>query len=173
MKITGYTGSSGRFSPRRHPLHHPISNSRDGLLRHLRSIDLRQVRGNLTVSQPLRRQRDHQIINSGQPPLTLRHDHRLEAGLPIPRHVNLHRPGLPHQRFQPRPIPRVSPITAGRVVFAVPEMIVHLALQGGLDDYLGQPGQQATLPGQLQPLGPGPRSQLPYQLLVQALARLG
>lgn len=44
---------------------------RDGLLGHLRAINLRQVRGNLTMGQPLRRQRDHQIINSGQSPLPL------------------------------------------------------------------------------------------------------
>jgi hypothetical protein len=78
MKITGYTGSKGRFSPGRHPLHHPISNSGNGLLRHLSAVDLREVRGNLTVGQPLRRSRDHQIIDSGDPPLPLRHDHRLE-----------------------------------------------------------------------------------------------
>src|SRR5262249_47875729 len=48
---TGYTASRGRFSPRGHPLHHPVSNGRDGLLRHLGAIDPGQVRGNLTMSQ--------------------------------------------------------------------------------------------------------------------------
>jgi hypothetical protein len=159
--------------PRPHPFHHPVSNGRDGLLRHLRAVNLAQVRGDLTVSEPLRRQRDHQIIDSGQPSLALRHDHRLEAGLPVPRHLNLNRPRLGHQRFRPRPIPRIPAITTRRVVFTVPEMIVHFPFQGGLDDHLGQPGQQATLPGQLQPLGPRPRSQLPYQLLIHAISRLG
>ncbi len=57
-------------------------------------------------------------------------------------------------------------------MLAITKMIVHLTLQGGLDHHLGQPAQQATLPGQLQTLSPGPRSQLPYQLLVQAISRL-
>jgi hypothetical protein len=72
-------------------LHHPVSNGGNGLFRHLCAVDLRQVRGNLTMGQPLRRQRDHQIINSGESPLTLAHDHRLKRALPIPGHLNLHR----------------------------------------------------------------------------------
>jgi hypothetical protein len=64
-------------------------------------------------------------------------------------------------------------MAAGRIMLAVPEMIVHLALQRGLDHHLGQPGQQATVPGQPQALRPGPRGQLPDQLLVQAVRWLG
>ncbi len=124
------------------------------------------------MGQPLRRQRDHQIIDPRQPTLTLAHDHRLKRGLPIPGHLNLHRTSLSHQRFRPRPIPRVPAIPAGWIVLAITQMIVHLALQGGLDHHLRQPGQQATFPGQLQALGPRPRCQLPHQLLVQAVSRL-
>jgi hypothetical protein len=58
-------------------------------------------------------------------------------------------------------------------MLAVTEMIVHLALQGRLDHHLGQPAQQATLPDQLQTLGPRPIDQLPNQLLVHAICRLG
>jgi hypothetical protein len=57
-------------------------------------------------------------------------------------------------------------------MLAIPKVIIHLALQGRLDHHLGQPGQQTTLPGQPQTLSPGPRSQLPYQLLIQAVYRL-
>ena len=56
-----------------------------------------------------------------------------------------------------------------RIMLAVPEMIVHLALERGLDHHLGQPGQQATLPGQPQPLRPGPCGQLPDQLLIHTV----
>jgi hypothetical protein len=54
-------------------------------------------------------------------------------------------------------------------MLTVTEVIVHLALQDGLDDDLGQLGQQATLPGQLRTLGPRPIDQLPYQLLIHAV----
>jgi hypothetical protein len=41
-------------------------------------------------------------------------------------------------------------------MLAVTEMIIHLALQGGLEHHLGQSAQQATLPSQLQTLRPAP-----------------
>jgi transposase len=82
----------------------------DRLLRHLRTVDLSQMRGNLTMGQPLGRQRDHQIIHPGQPPLPLTHDHRLERGLPIPRHLNLHRTSLSHQRFRRVPFREFPPL---------------------------------------------------------------
>jgi hypothetical protein len=125
------------------------------------------------MGQPLSRQRNHQIIHPGEPPLPLSHDHRLEHRLPIPRHLNLHRPGLGHQRLRPRPIPRIRPIAAGRVVLTVTEMIIHLALQSGLDHHLGQPAQQPTFPRQLETLRPRPINQLPEQLLLRAFCRLG
>src|SRR3979411_1769121 len=36
-------------------------------------------------------------------------------------------------------------------MLAVTEVIIHLALQSGLDHHLGQPAQQAPFPGQLRP----------------------
>ncbi len=39
-----------------HPLHHPVGNRGDGLLGDLRAVDLRQMRGDLAVRQPFRRQ---------------------------------------------------------------------------------------------------------------------
>jgi hypothetical protein len=53
-------------------------------------------------------------------------------------------------------------------MLAITKMVIHLPFQGGLDDDLGQPGQQAPLPGQLQTLGPRPIDQLPYQPLIHA-----
>ena len=52
-------------------------------------------------------------------------------------------------------------------------MIVHLALQGGLDHHLGQPAQQYTFPRQLETLSTRPINQLPEQLLLRAFCRLG
>src|SRR5205807_699841 len=57
-------------------------------------------------------------------------------------------------------VTRVTAVAAGRIVLAVAEMVVHLALQRRLGDQLGQPSQQPALAGQLQPLGPSPIRQL-------------
>lgn len=42
--------------PVRHALHHPVDDHGDRLLGDLRAVDLGQVRGDLPVRQPLRRQ---------------------------------------------------------------------------------------------------------------------
>ena len=51
------------------------------------------MRGDLPVRQP-RGQGNHHVLDSGQPPLSLGEDFRLETGIPVPRHGNLHRPAL-------------------------------------------------------------------------------
>jgi hypothetical protein len=51
-------------------------------------------------------------------------------------------------------------------MLAIAEMVVHLALQRGLDHHLGQPAQQPVLTGQPQALGPRPPRQLCNQLLL-------
>jgi hypothetical protein len=167
MKITGYTGSSGRFSPLRHTVHDPVGDGGDGLLGHLRPIDLGQVRGDLAVGEPCGGQRDHQVIHAGQAPLPLGHELRLERGLPIPRHLDLHRAGLGQHRLGPLAVAGVLTVAADRVVLAIAEMVIHLALQSGLDDHLGQPAQQPAFARQLQPLSPSPLAQLANQLLIQ------
>jgi hypothetical protein len=173
MKITGYTGSSGRFSPLRHTVHDPVGDGGDGLLGHLRPIDLGQVRRDLAVGEPPGRQRDHQIIHAGQAPLPLGHELRLERGLPIPRHLDLHRAGLGQHRLGPLAVAGVLTVAADRVVLAIAEMVIHLALQSGLDDHLRQPAQQPAFARQLQPLGPSPLGQLPNQLLIHAIPPVG
>jgi hypothetical protein len=52
-------------------------------------IDLSEMRGDVTGGQTAGIQRQHDLIDAGQPTLPHRHDHRLEAAIPIPRHRNL------------------------------------------------------------------------------------
>ena len=166
MKITAYTGSSGRLCQSAMP---SITRSvivRDRLLGHLRAVDLGQVRGDLPVGQPFRRQGNHHVVDPGQPPLPFGDDFRLEAGIPVPRHRDLHRPGLGEHRLGPAPVAGIAAIAAFRVVLGIAEVIIQLAFQGALDHHLGQPAQQAALAGQLQPAGPGPLGQLAQQLLI-------
>jgi hypothetical protein len=118
------------------------------------------------VGEPFRGKRDDHVLDPGQPPLPFRHDFRLEAGIPVPRHRDFCRPRLGDDRFRPVPVPRIPGITPGRVVSGIAEVVVHLAFQRAFDDHLGQLPQQAALAGQLQPAGPGPLGELAQQLLV-------
>lgn len=119
---------------------------------------------------PLGRQRDHLIVHPGQPALSLLDNRRLERGIPIPRHLHLDRPDLGQQCLGPRAVARVAAVTTSRIMLAVAEMIIHLALQRRLEHPLGQPGEQPTLPGHLQALGPSPLGQLPDHPLIHHLA---
>jgi hypothetical protein len=152
--------------PVRHSFHDPVGDRGDRLLRDFRAVDLGQVRGDLPVGQPLRRQGNHQLVDPGQPPLPFGDDFRLEAGFPVPRHAELHRPGPGEHRLGAVPIAGIAAITAGRVMLPIAEVIIQLALQGALDHHLGQLPQQPALTGQLQPAGAGPLGQLPQQLLI-------
>ena len=152
--------------PFRHAVHNPVGDRGDRLLRHLRAVHLGQVRADLPVRQPFRRQGNHHVLNPGQPPLPFSDDSRLEAGIAVTRHRDFHRPGLGEHGLGPVAVAGIAAITPGRVVLAIAEMIIHLAFQCALDHHLGQPAQQPALTGQLQPAGAGPLGKLPQQLLI-------
>jgi hypothetical protein len=118
------------------------------------------------VGQPFRGQGNDHLIDPGQPPLPFGDDFRLEAGIPVPRHGNLHRPGIGEHRLGPAAVTGIAAVAAFRVMLAVAEVIVQLAFQRALDDHLGQPAQQAALTGQLQAAPAGPLGKLPQQLLI-------
>jgi hypothetical protein len=60
----------------------------------------------------------------------------------------------------------IAAIAARRVVLAVAEVVVQLALQGAPGHHFRQLAQQAALAGQLQPAGAGPLGKLPQYLLI-------
>ena len=60
----------------------------------------------------------------------------------------------------------ITAVTAFRVMLAVAEVVIQLALQGALDDHLGQAAQQPALACQLQPAGAGPLCELAQHLLI-------
>jgi hypothetical protein len=143
-----------------------VGDRSDRLLGDLRAIDLGQVRGDLPVGQPFRRQGNHHILDPGQPPLPFSDDFRLETGIPVPRHGNLHRTRLGEHRLRAVAVTGIAAVTARGIVLAVAEMVIQLALQGALDHHLGQAAQQPALAGQLQPVRAGPLGELPQQLLI-------
>ena len=152
--------------PFRHPVHHPVGNGADRLLRDLGPVNLLQVRRDLPVREAFRGQGNHHVLDPGKPPLPFRDDLRLEAGIPVPRHAYFHRPGLGEHRLRPVPVPGIPAVPPVRGMLFIAQVIVQLAFQGTLDHHLGQLPEQAAVTGQLQPAGPRPLGELPQQLLI-------
>jgi hypothetical protein len=113
------------------------------------------VRGDFPVGQPFRRQGNHHLIDSGQPPLPLGDHFRLEAGIAVPGDADFHWPGVGEHGLGAVAVAGIAAVAAFRVVLAVAEVIIQLAFQRALDDHLGQLAEQPALAGQLQPARPG------------------
>jgi hypothetical protein len=105
-------------------LQYPVGDGADGVPGHLRAVDLGQVGLDLAGGQALGDQGDHQVIHARQAPLPLGHDRRGEAGIPIPRHADLHRPRLGEHRFGPVPVAGVPAIPARRVMLLITQLEV-------------------------------------------------
>ena len=118
----------------------------------------------LPVSQALGRQRQHHLIHPGQPPAPLGHDHRLERGGPIPRHLHLDRADLGEDRLLSGAIAGVPRVVPGRVIRLIAHMLGQLRLQHRLQHLLGQVRQQAARAHQAGPIVPGPGQQLISQI---------
>src|ERR1039458_549260 len=99
----------GPVLPFWHAFHDPVGDRSDRLLRHLRAVHLGQVRADLPVRQPFRRQGNHHLIDTGQPPLPFRDDLRLETSIAVPRHGDLHRPGISNHSLNPVTIAELPP----------------------------------------------------------------
>ena len=138
--------------PGLHLLDHPVGDLADGVLGHRRAVHLGEMRADLTGGQPLGIQRQHHFVDVGQPPLTLLHDHWVERGFTVTRHVDLHvAAGIGQHRLGPLPVPGVAPVAANRFVLVVAEMLAHLLIERGLDHRLRQRLQQPVRPGQRDP----------------------
>src|SRR6195952_3890620 len=103
---TGYTASRGRFC------HSVISSQTLSVILEIVSletkagVDLGEVRRDLTGGQAAGGQREHDLVDPVQAPLALLDDHRLEARVPVTRHLDLHRPDLGEHRLGPGAVTR-------------------------------------------------------------------
>jgi hypothetical protein len=127
----------------------------------------------LPGGQALRRQRDHQLVDPGHPALALGDDLRFKGGVPVTWDVDLDRPDLGQHRLGAVPVTGVPAVAPGRVVAVVAQMVGNLALQRGLDQPLGELGQQPALTGELQAALPGPPGKPGDELLVDRIKRTG
>jgi hypothetical protein len=160
-------------APGLHLLDHLVGDPRDRLLAHRRAVDLGEVRADLPGGQALGIQRQHDLIDPGQPPLPLLDDLRLERAMPVARHLDRYLPaGLGQHRLGPGPVPHVPRLVTGRAVLVMTEMPGHLLIQRRLQHRLGQLLQQPVRASQRHALLPGPGHQLLGQLLLRGRLRL-
>jgi hypothetical protein len=157
--------------PLGHPLDHLVGNRGDRLTGHVGAVHLGQMRGDLTGRQTLRRQRDHHVLNPGQSPLTLLHDLRLEAAVPVTGHADVNRTDLGQHHLAPHPVTGVTAVVAGRVTLVIPQVVGELTVQRRFQDPFGQLLQQTACTGQLQPRRAGLFHQLVDELGVDPVIR--
>ena len=115
--------------------------------------------------QPPSCQRQHDLVDAVQPALPLAHDLRLEAAVPVARHLDLDRADLGQHRLRPNAVAGVAAVAPGRIVLVIAQVAADLLLQRGLHHRLGQPGQQTALTDELHTL----LTRLPDEILRQSL----
>jgi hypothetical protein len=108
------------------------------------------------MGQALGRQRQHEVVHPAQTSLALAHDLRLERTGHVPRDPDLDRPDIGEHCLGPGAVAGVPAALADRIMLVVADMVGDLALEGRLQDPLGQLLQQPALTGQPQPVTTGP-----------------
>ena len=98
-------------------------------------------------------------VEAFKPRLVLADQLRFEGAVAVPWHLDGHLPGVAFQRLPALAVPGVAAAVAGRIVFRIPEVMVHLACQHPLHQRLGQLLGQTIRPYQAAPAG---RDQLVY-----------
>ncbi|MDQ1064589.1 hypothetical protein QFZ32_000028 [Streptomyces canus] len=152
-----------------HALQHLVGDGGDGLPGDLGAIDLGQVRLHLPGGQALRGQRDDHLVDAAQALLPLLDDLWFEGAVAVAGHDYLHRSDISQDGLGAFAVAGIAAVLASRVVLVIAEVIGDLALQGGLQQPLGQLLEQPALTGQLQTLGLGSAHQLVDQLVVHSL----
>ena len=151
----------GPVAPVGHLLDHLVGDLGNGVPGDRGTVNLGEMCRDLPGRQPSCGQRQHDLVDPGQPPLTFLHDLGLEAGIGVAGHLDLHRADLGQDRLRPDPVTRVATIAADRIMLVIAEMGRHLLFQRGLQHPFGELVQQPARADQLHPL----RSSLGEQLL--------
>ena len=139
----------------------PRDTFRDPLI--LDALGLREVGRDLPGRQTSGLQRQHDLINLVQPPLSFLHDHRLERAVPVPGHVQLDvAGGMGQDRLGPGPVTDIGRLPAlGGMVLGMTQMLGHLLVQRRLQHAIGELLQQPVRARQRQALLFGEPDQLP------------
>lgn len=160
----------GAVLPLGHALKHFVGNGGDRGLRDHGAIDISQVRADVPVGHASGREGEHDVLDAAQAALTLLHDDRLKASRPVPGHVDLNRPALGGHRLRAVAVTGVATGGAATLVLLLAEVIGDLAVQSGLDNELGQLGQQSVLPVDAKTILTGLTHQLGNEFLINLRA---
>ena len=110
------------------------------------------MRRDLPGGQSLGGQRQHDLIDAGQPTLTLLHDHRIKVTVGVSRYLDLDRPDLGKHRLRSAAVAGIAAAAPGRVMLVIAQVLGHLGIQRGLQHVLGQLIEQAVWAHQLHTL---------------------
>ena len=102
------------------------------------AVDLGEVRRDLAGGQAFGVQRQHHLIDAGQPALALLDDLRLKRRGPIPWHIELDGPVVSVSTSWPGCRCEYCPARAGRVMLVIAQVLGHLLVERGLEHRLGQ-----------------------------------
>jgi len=135
--------------PRLHLLGHRVGDVGDRLVRQLRTHRPFQMGLNAADRHPPGIQADDHVRQAAHPPLALRHQPGLEAGVPVPRDRQINIADLGPQPLRGIAIAGVARPVTGPVILLIAQMISPLRLQTGLQNPPHHLGQKPALPGQL------------------------
>src|SRR5216683_7434670 len=142
MRIFTTSASIDRIERPRLPgtdlVDHRLGHVRDQRGRHLHLIDILQVALDLPCRHAARVQGQDLVVEAMPARLPLGHQLRLEARLPVPRHLDLHRPEVALQPLAARPVAAVAALAAFRRVPFVAQMRRQLRTQRPLHHRLRQ-----------------------------------
>jgi transposase-like protein len=122
--------------PSRDLLQHGIRDGADEVRRDVDAIEFAQMAHNLARAHAASVHRHDLIVETWKAALILGDELRIEAGLPVPRDLELEPTGLGRHRLAAIAIPAVA-------VFVGREMMVHLGIQGPLGQRFLQGIEQA------------------------------
>lgn len=101
-------------------IEHRVRHHADEIGRHIDALQILQMRGNLPGAHAPRIHRYNLFIEARKAALMLGYQLRVEAGLAVPRDINLQLAGLGHYVLPAIPVARVSG------TFACRKMVIHL-----------------------------------------------
>src|SRR5688572_17687367 len=104
---------------------------------------------NLARRHPAGIHRQDLVVKPREPRLMLRHDLRLERAAAVPRRLKLHLAEVALQLLLRRAVPAVAAVVAGRVVPAVPKVLIELGIHRPLEQRLRELLQQPVFANNL------------------------
>jgi len=118
---------------------HRIGDRADQVGRDLDTIQIQQVARDLARAHASRIHRDDLVVEARKAALVLRDQQRVEAALPVARHLQRHPAGIGRHALAAVAVAAVARTGLAR------QVMVHLGIQSALGQRLLQPVQQAAL----------------------------